>query len=44
MQLESKKKELVDRVRSEVAAEKTKADGWIRNLFSVAEEIAMALS
>lgn len=38
-QLESKKKEIVDRVRGEVAAEKTKADGWIRNLFSLAEEI-----
>ena len=38
-QLESKKKEIVDRVRGEVAAEQTKADGWVRNLFSLAEEI-----
>lgn len=38
-QLESKKKDIVDRVRSEVAAEKTKADNWIRNLFGLAEEI-----
>ncbi|MBE0541967.1 MAG: DUF4935 domain-containing protein [Verrucomicrobia bacterium] len=39
VQLESKKKDIVDRVRSEVAAEKTKADGWIRSLFGLAEEI-----
>jgi len=38
-QLESKKKEIVDRVRSEVATEKTKADDWVRNLFGLAEEI-----
>lgn len=38
-QLESKKKEIVDRVRAEVSEEKTKADNWIRNLFGLAEEI-----
>jgi hypothetical protein len=39
VQLESKKKDIVDRVRGEVAAEKTKADGWIRSLFALSEEI-----
>jgi hypothetical protein len=32
-------KEIVDRVRGEVSAEKTKADDWIRKLFGLAEEI-----
>lgn len=38
-QLESKKQEIIDRVRNEVANEKTKADEWVRNLFVLAEEI-----
>lgn len=38
-QLESKKREMVARLRSEVATEKTKADEWVRKLFSLAKEI-----
>ena len=38
-QLESKKQEIVARVCEDVAKEKTKADEWVRTLFSLATEI-----
>jgi hypothetical protein len=38
-QLESKKQDIVTRVREDVAKEKTKADEWVRTLFSLATEI-----
>lgn len=38
-QLEAKKQEIVTRVREDVSKEKTKADEWVRTLFTLAEEI-----